>query len=360
MPIRSLILPVVAPIAAALLAGCSGSAGSQQAAFAPTFLRAQALPAVPDTLTAVLMHPNQTQFIYVTNALKSAPPYTGAINYYPTGSNGDIAPSGVITGANTQLTQNTGLVVESNGWIYAANADTNSIVGFQPNSTGNVMPGVVITGSNTGLASPLGLALDGAGDIFVANCGTQCNYGPSGPTSIEEFAPGSNGNVAPVRTITGSRTQLGQADGIAVDEAGYIYVGTAAQQAVTVYRPHARGNAAPIRVISGPNTRIDGPDDVAVDAHGIYVTAISRGYIERFPRRGGGNVPPSAILRLNWQQVNVVLTAPDLTIYMTGIDSSSTPLIAQYTAKAHGHAVPLTVISGPSTQLVNPTWVYVR
>jgi hypothetical protein len=307
-----------------------------------------------------LGRPSQSQFLYVTNALQNAPPYAGSINYYPVGSNGDVAPSGVIIGANTRLTQNTGLVVEPNGWIYAANADTNSIVGFPPNSTGNVTPSVVISGSNTGLASPLGLALDGAGDIFVANCGTQCNYGPAGPTSIEEFAAGSNGNVAPVRTISGSRTQLGQADGIAVDGAGYIYVGTAAQQAVTVYRPQANGNAAPIRVISGPNTQIDGPDSVAVDSNGIYVTAISRGYIERFPRMAGGNVPPSAILHLNWQQVNVVFTSSDRTVYATGIDSTSIPLIAHYAARAHGHPTPLTVISGPSTQLVNPTFEYVR
>lgn len=335
-------------LAAAALAACGGGGGNP------------ALSAWNPHVAASLRDPSQSQFLYVTNALKSAPPYTGAINYYPTGSNGDVAPSGVITGANTQLTQNTGLVVEPNGWIYAANADTNSIVGFPPNSTGNVAPSVVISGSNTGLASPLGLALDGAGDIFVANCGTQCNYGPPGPTSVEEFALGSSGNVAPVRTITGSRTQLGQADGIAVDGAGYIYVATAAQQAITVYRPQARGNAAPIRVISGPNTRIDGPDSVAVDANGIYVTAINQGYVERFPRLAGGNVPPSAILHLTWRAVNFVLTAPDATVYATGRDSSSIPLIAQYAARAHGHPTPLTVISGPSTQLVTPTFEYVR
>jgi len=56
----------------------------------------------------------------------------------------------------------------------------------------------MISGASTGLNGPRGVAVDSAGQIFVANTGTN---------TILIFAPGANGNVAPVAMLTS--TQLG-------------------------------------------------------------------------------------------------------------------------------------------------------
>jgi hypothetical protein len=344
--------------ATALLVGCAGSAETQSLN-AP--IQQVTLPRAAKAETAAKHlvsrgDPKQgsgSRYVFVTNDLGHEP-YTGAVDYYPVGANGNVAPAGEIAGSQTQLTQVTGIVVTQGGWIYVANADTNSIVGFAPNSTGDVEPSVVIAGSNTGLASPLGLAVDQAGDVYVANCGTRCNYGPPGPTSIEEFGAGSNGNVEPAFVISGTNTQLGQADGIAVDPEGYTYVATADGESVAVFAPGSNGNVSPVRVISGRGTKIHGPDAIAVGPRGIYVTALDRGYIERFPYDANGSAPPSSLLRNGWREVTSVQAPGDDLIYAAGLDASSNATIAQYGSHAHGHAKPITAISGPSTQLVHP------
>jgi hypothetical protein len=301
--------------------------------------------------------------VYVTNQYSFFAPFEGAVLAYPEGANGNVAPSEDISGNQTQLTQVTGIVVTSGGEIFAANADTNRIVGFAVGSTGNVVPNVVISGSDTGIASPAGLALDGAGNIYVANCGTRCNYGPPGPISVVEFAAGANGDAKPLRRITGSRTQLGQTDGIAVDGRGYIYVANAASYAVTVFGPHSRGNVAPLRVLSGSASGINEPDGIAVDRNGLYVNAAYRGYVGRFRRLAGGDVPPRSTLNVRFasggpsgEVLTGLITAPDGTLFVPGL----APMIAQYGAHAKGDAAPLAVIQGPSTGLYAPAYIFVR
>jgi hypothetical protein len=342
------------------LPACSG-AGAQTV---PAPWRPQALSALDrhTPCRAAFGCRGASQFVYVSNLLQpSGSP--GAIDYYPVGSNGDVAPSGVITGPKTGVTSPVGLVVDGAGEIYVANDQTNTIVGFPAGSNGNESPNIVISGSITGLASPNGLALDDAGNLFVTNCGNGCNYGPPGPTTIEEFAPGSNGNVAPIRTISGPRTQLQvHVNGIFVDDRGYIYVACAGPNVVNVYAPHARGDAAPVRVLGGSMTGIASPDGVVVGRDGLYVTSTNAGVIGRFARAAGGNVPPIATLDVNWsntgqQIMDDIIIAPDDTLYVVGF---SVPVVAQYSLKARGRATPITEIVGSNTQLVIPTAVFVR
>jgi len=215
----------------------------------------------------------------------------------------------------------------------------------------------VINGSNTGLASPLALALDSAGNLYVANCG--CGFGPPGATSVEEFAAGSNGNVSPIRTISGKRTQLGTIEGIALDQQGFIYIANSFSADVTVYGPHSNGDTAPKRILSG----LDVPVGLAVSGKSLFVTAVTAGTISRFSRKAGGNVPPHTKFEIDWppnpsgQSLAGITASPDGTIYVAGF---SAPLVAQYAPNARGEAQPLSVISGASTQLVLPTFVFVN
>lgn len=238
----------VAVVAAAVLVACSSGAS------APTPV-AEGGQGASSHLRRT---PSTSQFVCISNQFQSSGSIVGSVNYYPVGSSGDVAPSGKISGSNTLITGAAGMVVDASGEIYVANADTNRIVGFAHGSNGNVSPNLLICGSNTGLASPNGLALDDRGSLYVTNCGNGWIYGPPRPTSIEEVAPGSNGNVAPIRTISGSRTNLQvHVNDIYLDGRGYIYVACAGPNVINVYAPHAKGtphrfasSAAPIPALS--------------------------------------------------------------------------------------------------------------
>jgi len=69
-----------------------------------------------------------------------------------------------------------------------------------------------ISGPLTQLDLPSGIAVDSGGNIYVANDGSDGN----GVDMIAVYPPGSNGNVAPTFTISGSLTGLSQPVGIAL------------------------------------------------------------------------------------------------------------------------------------------------
>ncbi len=70
--------------------------------------------------------------------------------------------------------------------------------------------------------------------------------------------------MAPIATISGSRSGVSSPGGVAVDGAGGIYVTDTYRNSVTVYAAAFLGYGAPISAIRGANTRIDRPFGVAV------------------------------------------------------------------------------------------------
>jgi DNA-binding beta-propeller fold protein YncE len=135
----------------------------------------------------------------------------------------------------------------------------------------------VLQGPNTRLALPSAVAVNHRGSIFVANEGSEtctplCGCVPNGRgASITVYAPGSKGDIKPVATIGGKRTQLYYPGGIALDSKGNIYVlnddvtnfscggiffleGT---QPILIFAPDSNGDAAPIAAIGGPFTGLD-------------------------------------------------------------------------------------------------------
>ena len=87
------------------------------------------------------------------------------------------------------------------------------------------------------------VAVDSAGNVYVANG----NAGGATP-SILEFSAGSTGNIAPMRTISGSATMLSVPRNLSVDGAGNIYVLNDLN--ILKFSPRAMGNAAPTSTMS--------------------------------------------------------------------------------------------------------------
>ncbi len=200
--------------------------------------------------------------IYVASETSNL--HGGKITIYPSGSTGNIPPTGVIEGSRTAMDLPAALTFNATGKIYVPNANGNSVTIYGASAHGDSAPIRSISGSNTGLEFPQQIALDTQRRIYVANHPNGTFLG-----SVTVYAVLANGNVAPIRTIAGRRTNLYNDEGIAVDGSGHIYVANGGNlgsiaSSVTVYIAHANGNVAPINTISGPNTGLVVPVGIAI------------------------------------------------------------------------------------------------
>jgi hypothetical protein len=195
--------------------------------------------------------------IYVSGLISKS------ISVYAPGASGYTTPIQYIKGKKTGLDLPSSLAVTAKGMIYVANYSGNSVTVYAAGSTGNVAPIRTISGAETHLKSCTGLALDSTGGIYISNAGPK-----HGKPSVTVYAKGANGNAVPIRTISGADTALTGPNGIALDSRDNIYVTNVTSLSgggtVNVYAKSANGNVAPIRTISGSNTSLDVPAGISV------------------------------------------------------------------------------------------------
>ena len=397
--------PVPQPVASIFTANPSlntlsiftvGSSGNAQSLFAQTLLS------------------NPQGIAYFGGNLYVANQATDTITVYPANSNGSVNPIVTITGSNTQLNDPDSIALDSSGNIYVSNrgslnGNPDSVNVFSAGSNGNVAPTAVITGPNTGLQLPAALALDSQGNIYVANAGSTAG----GADTITVYSPGTNGNSSPVRTISGSSTGLNSPAGIAIDSSGYVYVSSggapnASTVSVLIYSPGSSGNVAPVTsvdgdcqafaapgaltlangnlyatspgdlstfnesvtvnsgvstasvpaqclspdtIVFGPNTQIDQPYGIAVDTTGnMYATHSESNSITVLSPGAGMNSLPSAIIATTSNVVNPTSVALDSkgNIYVAnaGVQVGLPDSVNAYYAASNANATPYFVIGG--------------
>lgn len=195
--------------------------------------------------------------IYVANTGGGASD-DGTITVYAPGSYGNVAPIATIAGYSTGLSSPEGLVLDASGNIYVPNDGNHTITVYAAGSNGDVAPTATISGSYTKLSNPYQLSLDSSNNIYVAN------YAGASGINVLEFAAGSNGNLAPIKTIAGTKTKLDGTDGIALDASGNEYAANYQGASITVYQAGSNGNRKPIRFIKGSKTGINGPEGITI------------------------------------------------------------------------------------------------
>ncbi len=187
--------------------------------------------------------------------------------------NGNVPPDQEVSGPDTQLNSPDGILYDNvNDRLFVANYGGGSVLRFENFSTlsGNVAPDGVLTGPNTTLSGPSRLFLDPVNNwLYVTDW-------DNASVLVFDNASTINGDVAPIRVISGTNTGLVNPEGIAVDlTRNILYVADWEGNAVRVWdnADSVDGDVPPDRVIEGANTLLQSPADIFLEpvADHLYV-----------------------------------------------------------------------------------------
>lgn len=204
---------------------------------------------------------------------------------------------------------------------------SNSIVVYRKMAAEEEPPIRLIQGDHTGLADPHGMAIDTKNHwLFVSNYGSFHSQVPdtratqpgarlkpnwpltrnapgSGrilPPSITVHALDASGDAAPLRVITGPKTQLNWATGVAVDaERGELFVANDMMNSVLVFRESDQGDVTPTRVLKGAKTGLKNPTGIYVDTKNqeLWVSNFGAHSLTVYPISAEGDIAPLRTIR---------------------------------------------------------------
>ncbi len=296
---------------------------------------------------------------FVANAIGNT------VTAYARTASGNASPSRtIVANVTSAIDDASALAVGPDGSLYVANAgaghggtgSVDSVTVYAPGANGYTMPARTITGSATGLSEPIGLAVDASGNVYVCN-------GGAAATTITVYGPGANGNVAPARTIAGSATAMSFSGGptpIGLDASGALYVLDRASPmygtSVLVFAPGANGNVAPVRAIPGnATTEIPAynPFALAVDSAGtIYLDASDNAQthgVIAFAPGSTGSVPPSRTLSGPAFSGALWAMATDAAgnLYIERTSATSPSQVEVFSAGANGAVSPSRTLTAP-------------
>jgi hypothetical protein len=203
--------------------------------------------------------------------------------------------------------------------------------------------------------------------LFVLNSGLD-----SGPPSVAVFPRDADGNVAPLRTIAGSNTDMSWPGGIAVD-GGRIYVSDSqagVYGTILVYAARANGNVPPIAQIT---KGVADPSGVAVDSEGnVYECNFEVGSVNVYAAKTyelTRTITGAGSFSFGYCDGLAVGRSGKLYV-LVGTYSGSRPVrhrssgsyygsIAVFPAGANGPTMPTKLLEGPRTGLTNPLGIAV-
>lgn len=240
-------------------------------------------------------------------------PGSGKVLVFSSKASGIATPIRTITG----LAAPNMLAVDRAGHLYVST--DGAILEFAAEADGEAKPirtiRVPTQNITTGAGYPEGLAVDESGNIVYASAtGLPDALDPAIAATIHDkieiFTPRQSGDATPSRTISGSKSQLLEIEGLGLDRAGNIYVSTQTHAygqdpSILEFAGGVNGADTPINIIHGDRTGISMFESyvlvssLAVDPAGdIYVIPFpvynTEGVLMlRFAAGARGNVAPT-------------------------------------------------------------------
>jgi 6-phosphogluconolactonase (cycloisomerase 2 family) len=197
---------------------------------------------------------------------------------------------------------------ESKQEIFATVEYPPQVVVYRKDASGEEPPLRAIQGDDTGLDSPHGIAVDEKDRLlFVNTWGHHSDAGVAGtgkwlPPAIKVYALDANGDVKPLRVITGDKTQLDWPAAMKFDpNNGDLYIANDIGQSVLVFAnaAKAQGDIAPARAIHGPSTRLRNPTGVALDLTNkeLWVSNLGNSSATVYSLTADGDAAPLRVIR---------------------------------------------------------------
>jgi DNA-binding beta-propeller fold protein YncE len=240
---------------------------------------------------------------------------------------GNVAPHRIIRTPHTTY----GIAVdEPHQELFLTVQEAAAVSVFNKAANEDDPPIRLLQGDKTLLADPHGIAIDSNRDLmFVANFGQVAQHRPPPAdntdfgssekpnwpigragavpgtgkftdTSITVYPRDASGDVAPIRVITGSRTQLNWPTALAVDpKRGDLYVANDTGDSVLVFDVNASGNVAPKRVIKGSKSMVKSPTGIFFDwEHDeLWVSNFGNHTATVYPATASGDAAPLRVVR---------------------------------------------------------------
>lgn len=240
------------------------------------------------------------------------------------------------------------------GEVFVANGGSNSITVYSRSANGNTVPLRTIIGAATGLNSPSALVVDSTyNEVFVVNQGAI-------PPTVTVYSRFANGNVAPVRVLTGAATGLDGPNAVALDLTNNeLLVLNNIGLSVTVYQRAAAGNTAPLRTLTGLSTGLSDPRGLAVDTtnNELFVVNNADNSVTVYNRTAMGNTAPVRTLVGGATAMNTPVAVAVDPLNDELFVSNIVNLVTVYPRAASGNVAPIRSISGGATQMFGPVGV---
>ncbi len=208
---------------------------------------------------------------------------------YAPGASGDTPPARTVAGSRTRLSRPTAIALDDSDRLYVTNGPRTERGGairvFAPRAKGEDKPVRVLRGPDTGLLGPAAVAFGRGGEMYVSQA-----IGDSSGL-VATYRREAEGNEAPLARLTGPRTGLRSPTIVAFGAADTMYVlnpvgrsictmfgwSPAPEPArVTVYAPGAEGNAAPVRTLAATGGGLEQPFAAGLIELGLAVDAAGR------------------------------------------------------------------------------------
>src|SRR4030095_1013458 len=182
------------------------------------------------------------------------------------------------------------------------------VVVYRKNASGEDQPIRTLEGDGSGLDGAHGIVVDEKNRLLYVNTwGHHSNFKVPGtgayfPPAIKVYPLDADGHTAPLRVITGDRTQLNWPAGMKLNpESGELYVANDIGASVLVFKDiaTARGNVSPARVLKGPRTGLRNPTGLFVDTkhQELWVSNLGNASDSAFPLMANGDVAPLRTIR---------------------------------------------------------------
>jgi hypothetical protein len=222
---------------------------------------------------------------------------------YAAGASGNDLPVRTIVGSSSSFLTVSDVAVDSAGLLYVLASQPAPMVAVMAASAdGMATPVRTITGSATQLSGYDRITVDPSGTVYVSDMGEVTLGGPgSVPGEVLAFASTANGNVAPTRAISGGSTGFGSLYGMDTDSSGNLYVMSISQSAIlgptTIeeFAPTANGNVAPIRTIGVSSMGQSVAESICIDkSTGTIYVSVNGPSVATFVATVSGNAAPTA------------------------------------------------------------------